>query len=64
MMITLSFTFEKDNSSDDEGKCLMAQIIESHADTSIDSIGTLDVDPSQAVVDLTIEWDATSAYHV
>nr|KAJ0227289.1 hypothetical protein LSAT_V11C100033930 [Lactuca sativa] len=59
-MITLSSAFKKENSLDDEGKCLMAHIVESHADTN--SIGTLDVDPSQATADLKTEWDATTAY--
>ena len=40
----------------------MAQIIESHTDTSNVSIETLDDDPHQVVADLNIEWDATSTY--
>ena len=52
MMITLSLAFEKEKSSYDDGKCLMAQIIESHIDTSIDSVGTHHADPSQAVANL------------
>lgn len=34
MMITLSSAFEKEISLDDEVKCLMAQTVESHLDTS------------------------------
>ncbi|XP_023756249.1 uncharacterized protein LOC111904752 [Lactuca sativa] len=54
MMIKLSSAFEKENLSDDKvsiGKCLMAHIIESHVDTSNDSVGSLDIDPSQAATD-------------
>ncbi|CAI9277243.1 unnamed protein product [Lactuca saligna] len=59
IIITLSSAFEKENSSDDEGKCLVAQIVESHADTAHDSIGNLDVGPSHADKDFKLEWDNT-----
>ncbi|KAL7601287.1 hypothetical protein Lser_V15G27061 [Lactuca serriola] len=61
MMIILSSTFEKENSSDDEGKFLMAKIVESHTDDPYDSVGTLDVDLPHADKDLKSEWDDTSA---
>nr|KAJ0187750.1 hypothetical protein LSAT_V11C900484110 [Lactuca sativa] len=48
MMTTLSFTFEKENSSEDEVKCLMARVVESHADTSHDNIGTLNFSVSNS----------------
>nr|KAJ0210266.1 hypothetical protein LSAT_V11C400180620 [Lactuca sativa] len=62
MMTTLSSIFEKENSLDDEGMCLMTHIIKSHSETSIDNAGTLDADSSQAVAESNIEWNATSAY--
>ncbi|CAI9298870.1 unnamed protein product [Lactuca saligna] len=62
MLITLSSYFEKENSSDDEGKCLMAKIVESYADISHDSIGILDADPPHAAKDLMSERDKTSTY--
>ncbi|CAI9277134.1 unnamed protein product [Lactuca saligna] len=46
MMIILSFAFEKEICSDDEVKCLMAQTVESHANTSHGSIMILDDDSS------------------
>nr|KAJ0224030.1 hypothetical protein LSAT_V11C200072180 [Lactuca sativa] len=64
-MITLSSAFE-DLSDDNvsKGKCLMAQIVKSHVDASNNSIGTLDVDLSQASTDLKSDWDSTSVYQI
>ncbi|CAI9271789.1 unnamed protein product [Lactuca saligna] len=62
-MITLSSDFE-DLSDDDfsKGKCLMAQIVESHADVSNNIIGTLDVDLSKASINLKSDRDSTLVY--
>ncbi|CAI9275430.1 unnamed protein product [Lactuca saligna] len=52
--------------NDDEvlkGKCLMAQINESHAAALNDNVDTLDGDLSQAATDLKYDWVSTSAYH-
>ena len=64
MLTTLSSTFEKENSSDDQSKCLMAKIVESHADVSNDNVRTLDVDLSHVDKDFKSEWDDTSMYQV
>nr|KAJ0214897.1 hypothetical protein LSAT_V11C300101940 [Lactuca sativa] len=55
-----------ENLSDAEaskGKCIMAQIVESHADTSNDNVDTLDVDPSQVGTNFK-EFDTTSSYQM
>lgn len=54
IMNTLSSTFDREGFSDDEirnGKCLMAQIDESHTEVSRDTINTFYVDLSQAAKD-------------
>ena len=63
-MIFCIIYFWKENSSDDEGKCLMDQIVESHNDTSNENDGILDIDPSQVAIDSKTEWNATSVYQV
>ncbi|CAI9296126.1 unnamed protein product [Lactuca saligna] len=51
-----------ENSSDDEGNCLMAKFVESHANVSHDNIGTLAADLCHADKDFKPEWDDTSTY--
>ena len=66
-MIKLASSFEKENLLDDEaskGKCLMAQIVKPHVDTSNDNVGTLNDDPSQAATDFKLECDTTSLYQL
>ncbi|CAI9276888.1 unnamed protein product [Lactuca saligna] len=48
----------------DEDKYLMAQIIESHADTSHNSVRILNVDCPYTAKDFRSEWDDMSAYQV
>ncbi|CAI9284703.1 unnamed protein product [Lactuca saligna] len=62
MMITQSSDFEKENSSDDECTCLMAQIVEPHTETDHDNIEILDADQPYAAKDLKSEWDDTLVY--
>ena len=62
MMTTISSTFQKEHSSYDEAKCLMAQLFESQIDTTHDSVGILKGDSSHTVDDLKSAWDDTSAY--
>ena len=64
MMTTLSFDFEKENSLDDEVKCLMAQIVESHPNTSHDIVGILNTNSPHTAKALKSEWDGTLAYQV
>nr|KAJ0207541.1 hypothetical protein LSAT_V11C500277770 [Lactuca sativa] len=52
----------KENSLDDEGKCLMDKTVEYHADISADSIGILDANLPHTAKDLKSEWDDTSTY--
>nr|KAJ0187178.1 hypothetical protein LSAT_V11C900480560 [Lactuca sativa] len=59
---TLSSAFEKENSSDNEVKCFLTHIVESHTDTSHDCVWILNVDSPRTAKDLKSEWDDTSAY--
>ncbi|CAI9286373.1 unnamed protein product [Lactuca saligna] len=62
--VTLSSAFKKENSSDDEAKYLMGQVIEFHTDTSHDSDGILNANSLHTVDDLKLEWDDASEHQV
>ncbi|CAI9285684.1 unnamed protein product [Lactuca saligna] len=62
-MTILASAFEK-NSSDGEVKCLMAHNVESHANTSHDSVGILNDDSPHTVDNLRSKRDDASAYQI
>ncbi|CAI9274830.1 unnamed protein product [Lactuca saligna] len=57
MMITLSSGFEKENSSDNECKFLMAHIFHPHNETDHDNVEILCTYPPHAEKDMRSEWD-------